>query len=225
MVTGLIAWSLAGLALTALVVRAVHRRTNARGAPLRPGIADQLTVLRIALIAPTVWLLAHGRYLSGAILYAFLIATDVADGIVARQRGETSAFGVFLDPLADILSTFAVFTVLVIQHLVPWWLYALLAFRYLMLGVGSLFLSRYSGPVEFHATLPGKIVGVVQAAGVLWILRPGEPGREPGASDGPLFAFLGLGFVAIVVSQSIIGYRHIRRARPRARGWHGGSSR
>jgi hypothetical protein len=94
-----------------------------------------------------------------------------------------------------------------------------------MLSVGSLLLMRFSGPIEFRSTVPGKIVGVVQAGGILWILLAARAGREPDAADGPLFAFLGLGFVAIVVSQAIIGYRYIRRAPPRAKGWHGGSSR
>lgn len=225
MVESLVAWSGVGLALTAALVWLVRRRHVAAGAPGRVGLADWLTILRLALIAPTVWLLQRGHFFSAAICYAVLIVTDVADGIVARRRGETTPFGVFFDPLADVLSTFAVFTVLVIGGFVPLWLYLLLLLRYLMLGVGWLVLSRRSGPVEFPATLPGKIVGVVQAAGVLWILRAAAGGAGRAAGDGPLFAFMGLGFVSIVINQAIIGYRHIRRAPPRARGWHGGSSR
>ena len=212
---GLILWSAVGIVLTALLVRIVWRW---RGARARPGIADWLTILRLALIAPTVWLLARGQFIPAATCYAILIATDVADGIVARRRNESTSFGVFLDPLADVLSTFAVFTVLVLDGLVPLWVYLLLVVRYLMLGVGSLLLSRSTGPMEFHATLPGKIVGVVQAAAVLWVLRAASEGAGFIPGHGPLFAFLGLGFVSIVASQAIIGYRHIRRARPRARG-------
>ena len=212
----LAAWTILGLALTAALVFVV-RRAHARGT-VRFSIADWLTMLRLALTAPTVWLLARGHYRYAAILYGVLIATDVADGIIARRRRETTPFGMFLDPLADILSTFAVYTVFVIGGWVPVWLYLLLLARYLMLCVGALVLSRTSGPMEFHATVPGKIVGVVQAAGVLWILHAAAQGRERVPGDGPLFAFLGLGFVSIVVSQAIIGYRHVRRASARARG-------
>jgi phosphatidylglycerophosphate synthase len=221
-VNSLVGWSVAGIVLTALLARMVWRW---RGARARPGIADWLTLLRLALIAPTAWLLAHDRYLAAMVCYAFLITTDVADGIVARRRRETTPFGVFLDPLADIISTFAVFTVLAMDGLVPLWLYLLLVVRYLMLGVGSLLLSRSAGPMEFHATLPGKIVGVLQAAAVLWLMHAASQGADAIPGRGPLFAFLGLGFVSIVVSQAIIGYRHIRRARPRARGYDRGSSR
>jgi phosphatidylglycerophosphate synthase len=214
-VGGLIAWSVVGLGLTALLAWVVWRW---RGSPRRPGIADWLTILRLALIAPTIWLLSRGEFVPAGFCYALLVATDVADGIVARRRNEMTPYGVFLDPLADVLSTFAVFTVLVIDGFVPLWLYLLLAVRYLMLGVGSLFLSRTTGPLEFNATLPGKIVGVVQAAVVLWLMRAASQGADTVPGGGPLFAFLGLGFVSIVVSQAIIGYRHIRRAQPRARG-------
>jgi cardiolipin synthase len=224
-IAGFLAWTVAGLALTAGLVYGVYRRCRTPGAPRGFTIADWITASRLALIAPTLWLLASGRYRAAAISYIILGLTDVVDGVIARRRRETSAFGVFLDPLADILSTFSVFTVLVIDGLVPRWLYALLTFRYLMLAVGAVWLSRRFGRIELHATIPGKIVGVVQAAGVLWVLYAASAGREPGASDGPLFAFLGLGFVAIVVSQAVIGYRHIRRASTRAKGWQRGSSR
>jgi phosphatidylglycerophosphate synthase len=217
-VVSLAAWTLLGFAITTVLVLVVRRAHTRAGSAVRFRIADWLTILRLALTAPTAWLLVRGHYLSASIAYGVLIATDVADGIIARRRNETTPFGMFLDPLADILSTFAMFTVFVVGGWVPLWLYLLLAVRYLMLCVGALVLSRTSGPMEFRATVPGKIVGVVQAAGVLWIMHAaaGEAGRVPG--DGALFAFLGIGFLSIVVSQAIIGYRHVRRAGARARG-------
>ncbi|HEX6791436.1 MAG TPA: CDP-alcohol phosphatidyltransferase family protein [Candidatus Krumholzibacteria bacterium] len=211
---GLFAWSAVGLALTALLSWLVWRW---RGDGQRVRIADWLTILRLALVAPTVWLLLKPDYPAAAFCYAALAASDIADGVIARRRRETSLFGTFLDPLADVLSTLAVFTVLVAGGLVPLWLYLILLVRYLMLGAGSLAISRARGPLEFRSTLPGKIVGVIQAAAVLWILAARVRGPAvPGA--GPLFAFLGLGFVSIVISQAIIGYRHVRRVPPRARG-------
>jgi cardiolipin synthase len=214
-VGGLFVWTGIGLLLSAALVRSVWR-WRGEGRPL--GVADWLTAARLALIAPTAWLLGRGDYVPAAVCYCVLLATDVADGVIARRRAETSHFGTFLDPLADVLSTFAVFTALAAHGLLPAWLYLLLVIRYLMLGVGSMVLSRRSAPMEFHATIPGKIVGVIQASVVLWVLRAAAAGRDRPPGDGPLFAFLGLGFVSIVVSQAIIGYRHIRRAGPRARG-------
>lgn len=209
----LFSWGVGGVLASALLVRLVQRLRGR--APLT--IADRITILRLVLIAPTIWCLVRHYYIAAALCYLALITTDVADGIVARRRGETGAFGVFMDPLADILSTFAVFTVFVADGFIPAWLYVLLLVRYLMLGVGSLILTRASGPIDFHSTVPGKIVGVVQASVALWIMVRAARGVATPAG-GPLFAFLAVGFVSIVVSQTVLGYRHVRRAPPRARG-------
>jgi cardiolipin synthase len=222
-------WCLVGSAATAAISGAGAGLLGGGGGSAfrdgRVGVANALTIVRFALIAPTAWLLHSARYAEAVGLYGLLVATDVADGVVARRRREQSPFGVVMDPLADIASTFAVFTFLVIDNLVPLWLYLLLASRYAMLLVGSLVLSLAAGPIEFHATGPGKVVGVVQAAGAAWIMVAAAGGPVPAPADGPLFAFLGLGFASIVVSQAVIGWRHVRRAMPRRRGWQGGSSR
>ena len=211
-----IAWSLAGFALTVVLVWGVSRGRGARGQPLR--LADWFTIARLVLIAPTVWLLARQHFVAAALCYVLLGLTDIVDGMVARARRETSPFGMFLDPLADILSTTAVFTVFVLDGSIPRWLYALLLLRYVPLVVGSFILTRVWGPVDYSSTVPGKIVGVIQASAALWIMAWAARGVHPAPGGGPLFAFLAVGFVSIVVSQTVIGYRHVRRAPPRARG-------
>jgi cardiolipin synthase len=215
-----VAWTLlGGVATAALAVSMspTFRRASPAGSQdddlrLPPlGLPNALTLLRFVLIAPTVVLLLDGRTLEALVCYIVLFATDVADGIVARRRGLESEFGVVADPLADVASTFAVFTVFVVQGLCPPWLYAVLSFRYAMLFVGSVGLFWVSGPFEFRATIPGKIVGVVQAAGAsLVMVGPLWGGLAP-SIEGVLFAFLGIGFASIVVSQAIIGWRLIRR--------------
>jgi len=209
-----LAWGVGGVLATAIVVGLVRRGHESR----RLTIADRITVTRLALVTPTTWLLIRHHVTAALLCYLVLVVTDVVDGIVARGRREASSFGTFLDPLADILSTFAVFTVFVIDGLVPRWLYLLLLVRYVPLTVASVILTRRYGPVDFRSTLPGKIVGVVQAAVALWIMYWASRGVRNAPGDGPLFAFLAVGFVSIVVSQALIGYRHVRRAHRRARG-------
>lgn len=213
---GLLLWTASGLAFTFVLVRVVKRGRGASHEPMRA--ADWLTVARLALVAPTVWLLARHHFIAAIICYCLLGLTDVIDGMVARARRETSAFGMFLDPLADILSTSAVYTVFVMDGLIPRWLFALMLLRYVPLAVASFVLTRVTGPVDFSSTLPGKIVGVVQGAAALWIMAWAARGVRPAPWGGALFAFLAVGFVSIVVSQTVIGYRHVRRAPRRARG-------
>jgi len=181
--TGLFIWTAFGLAGTLALVWMVRRGRGARDERIR--VADWLTIARLVLIAPTAWLLVHHHFIAAAICYTVLGTTDVIDGMIARARRETSAFGMFLDPLADILSTAAVYTLFVL---------------------------------DFSSTIPGIIVGVLQGAAALWIMAWAARGVRPIPWGGPLFAFLAVGFVSIVVSQTVIGYRHVRRAPRRARG-------
>jgi len=214
--TGFFIWAALGLAVTLALVWMVRRGRGARDERIR--VADWLTIARLVLIAPTAWLLVHHHFIAAAICYFVLGTTDVIDGMIARARRETSAFGMFLDPLADILSTSAVFTVFVLDGLIPRWLFALMLLRYVPLAVAALVLTRTTGPVDFSSTIPGKIVGVLQGAAALWIMAWAARGVRPIPWGGPLFAFLAVGFVSIVVSQTVIGYRHVRRAPRRARG-------
>lgn len=213
---GFFIWTASGLAFTIALVWLVKRGRGASHERMRP--ADWFTFARLVLIAPTVWLLAQHHFIAAAILYCLLGLTDVIDGMVARARRETSAFGMLLDPLADILSTSAVYTVFTLDGLIPRWLFALMLLRYVPLAIASLVLTRTAGPVDFSSTIPGKIVGLVQGSAALWIMAWAARGVRPVPGDGALFAFLAIGFVSIVVSQTVIGYRHVRRAPRRARG-------
>ncbi|MCS6787588.1 MAG: CDP-diacylglycerol--glycerol-3-phosphate 3-phosphatidyltransferase [Thiobacillaceae bacterium] len=80
-----------------------------------------LTWLRIALIPlfvavfylPDGWLPKHSLNLIATALFALAAATDWLDGWLARQLDQTSAFGAFLDPVADKLMVAAALIVLV----------------------------------------------------------------------------------------------------------------
>lgn len=69
-------------------------------------MANLITLARMALIIPFVFaFLANAPWNMTAALVIFVIAalTDFIDGRVARARGETSALGAALDPIADKL--------------------------------------------------------------------------------------------------------------------------
>ncbi len=208
-----VAWTYFGAIATALLALLMsptfQRGANDRLASL--GLPNILTLARFVLIAPTVVLLADARYPEALACYVVLFATDVADGIVARRRHLASEFGVAADPLADVASTFAIFTVFVRQGLCPPWLYALLCVRYAMLFGGSFGLFLATGPIRFNATVPGKIVGVVQAAGTTLVIAGAMVGGLDTRTERVLFTFLGIGFASIVISQALIGWRLLRR--------------
>jgi CDP-diacylglycerol--glycerol-3-phosphate 3-phosphatidyltransferase len=69
-------------------------------------IPNSLTLLRIALIPVFVlffYLPVGWSHLLTTAIFALAAATDWLDGYLARRLGATSAFGAFLDPVADKL--------------------------------------------------------------------------------------------------------------------------
>jgi cardiolipin synthase len=176
------------------------------------GLANYLTLIRFYLIVPLVVLFSHGYLITALVVYVLLGLTDVADGIIARRRNEQTEFGVVMDPLADVFSTTAVFAVFLAEGYIPAWLFVILLVRYVMLIMGSFVLFLVVGPIEFKATLPGKIVGVLQAAGIIIVLTCLWGGVDWEETVAPvLFPFLGITFSVIVVSQAVLGYRHCKR--------------
>jgi len=178
----------------------------------RLGLPNVLTLLRLYLIAPALALFAHGYALAFLAAYALAGASDVADGIIARKWGPRTDFGVVVDPLADVFTTAGVFALFAARGLVPGWLFAILMVRYAMLIVGSFLFFLLIGPIEFRATIPGKVVGVLQAAGALAIGALVAAGVDWQPQWGPIiYPFLGLCFASIVVSQATIAIRERRR--------------
>ncbi len=79
-------------------------------------MANLITLARMALIIPfVIAFLANAPWNMTVALAIFIIAslTDFVDGWVARARGETSALGAALDPIADKLLIAAAFILLV----------------------------------------------------------------------------------------------------------------
>src|SRR5258707_8021174 len=80
-----------------------------------------LTWLRIVLIPlfvgvyylPQAWLSMPAKNWVAMTIFAVAAITDWADGWLARRWGQTSAFGAFLDPVADKLMVVAALIVLV----------------------------------------------------------------------------------------------------------------
>ncbi|MEK7265773.1 MAG: CDP-diacylglycerol--glycerol-3-phosphate 3-phosphatidyltransferase [Pseudomonadota bacterium] len=79
-------------------------------------MANLLTLSRIALIVPFAamfFLNAPWALTAAFAIFAVAAATDFLDGRIARARGETSALGAALDPLADKLLVAAALLLLV----------------------------------------------------------------------------------------------------------------
>ena len=141
-------------------------------------LPNALTVTRIFLVPLLVvvlltkfereLILGVRKELVAAAIFALASVTDWLDGYVARRRGQITAIGQMMDPLADKLLTSAAFISLVQIGLVPAWIVAVIVGRELAVtGLRSLASARGR---PFPASPLGKIKMVAQVLTVLLLL-------------------------------------------------------
>jgi cardiolipin synthase len=83
-----------------------------------PNVLTWLRILAIPLVVgvfylPDSWLVAHEKNAVATALFILAAITDWLDGWLARKLNQQSAFGAFLDPVADKLMVAAALIVLV----------------------------------------------------------------------------------------------------------------
>jgi len=123
--------------------------------------ANQLTLLRVALIPLFVILVVYG-YLGWA-LVVFMIAalTDALDGLIARRTGQKSTLGAWLDPMADKLLAISTFVVLTMPGLglvnrLPIWLTVVIISRDVVIILTVAIVNLAIGPRTFRPSIFGK---------------------------------------------------------------------
>lgn len=128
------------------------------------GLADQLTVTRVAAVPVVVvlflWDFGNHFYWATA-AFAVAMATDWFDGRVARSRGRASALGSLLDPIADKILVLAVLVMLVDAGVAPGWMVVAIVARELL--VSGLRLAALERGVVIHARDLGKLKTWAQA--------------------------------------------------------------
>ncbi|MEN3333571.1 MAG: hypothetical protein V7641_2936 [Blastocatellia bacterium] len=137
-------------------------------------VANMLTLLRIALLAPFLYWVKEGRFGLAVIIFFIAGITDFFDGYVARRFNQQSAFGRFLDPAADKLLTTASYIVMGLPRAgfepIPLWLVAAVIGRDLFILLGSLMvylLTRYKG---FKPTMLGKVNTFLEIGLIFWFI-------------------------------------------------------
>ena len=124
-------------------------------------LANQLTILRIALIPAFVLLVVYGHLGGALIVFSVAGLTDALDGLIARRAGQRTSLGAWLDPMADkllLVTTFIVLTLPAIpltNHLPLWLTVTVISRDVVIVGVVAI-VNLAVGPRTFRPSLLGK---------------------------------------------------------------------
>jgi len=126
-----------------------------------------LTIARMLLVAPLVYLLLNGHYVAALVLAVASGISDWLDGALARRFGWQSRFGGMLDPLADKLLMISVYAALAWMGELPAWLFWLVVVRDLVIVTGGLIYHYRIEPFRAEPTRLSKFNTLCQVL-LMW---------------------------------------------------------
>jgi len=137
-----------------------------------------LTWLRIILIPlliavyylPESWLRAADQDLAATLVFVVAAATDWLDGHLARRWHQTSAFGAFLDPVADKLMVAATLIVLVQLGRLDAILAAIIIGREITISALREWMARIGAHRSVAVSMVGKIKTTAQMIAIPMLL-------------------------------------------------------
>ncbi len=184
---------------------------------MRYNIPNLLTLLRIALIPVfvVVFYLPHAWVPTvTAAIFALAAVTDWLDGYLARRLGQMSAFGAFLDPVADKLMVAVALVLLVDAN--PTTLHgavvampaAVIIGREIAISALREWMAELGERAQVAVSVIGKIKTTAQMIAILFLLY-----QQPiGALDTVMLGLIALYVAAILTLWSMVIY--IRAAWP-----------
>jgi cardiolipin synthase (CMP-forming) len=146
--------------------------------------ANQLTLLRMLLVAPFVLTYLYNMYGWALALFLFAAATDMLDGLIARRTGQQTTLGAWLDPMADKLLILSMVVVLTLPseapNRLPLWLTILVISRDVAIVMTVAVINLAVGHRTFKPSPLGKLATAVFLATGVAILVANYIGRpEP----------------------------------------------
>ncbi len=136
----------------------------------RRDIPNLICWFRIALVAPVVWAMLQFDFQLALLFFAVAGLSDGLDGFLAKHYNWKSRLGSILDPLADKLLLVASFATLSYLDLLPWWLFALVMSRDLLIVIGALAYHKAFGEFEFEPLWSSKVNTLLQILLVLLVM-------------------------------------------------------
>ncbi|CAG0993606.1 cardiolipin synthase (CMP-forming) [Burkholderiales bacterium] len=180
-------------------------------------VPTALTWLRILMIPlftgvyylPATWLSLVEKNLLATALFAAAAMTDWLDGYLARRLNQTSAFGAFLDPVADKLMVAAALIVLVNLDRADPLLAVIIIGREIAISALREWMAKLGKPSSIAVAFIGKIKTTAQMAAIVLLLLNAQ--LLPGLHAAPLGTFCL--WVAALLTLWSMGY-YLRLAAP-----------
>ena len=158
-------------------------------------IPNILTLLRIILIPVLVvifYVPSQWSYQISAVVFGLAAITDLLDGYFARRLQQTSAFGAFLDPVADKLMV-AVALVLLVQDnpselfAVP---AAIIIGREIVISALREWMAEIGARTKVAVSIIGKVKTALQMIAILLLLYKAPLGQFPTHAVGVALLYI-----------------------------------
>lgn len=133
-------------------------------------LPNLISVVRILLIAPTLYAIGVGAYPAALALFFVAGFSDGLDGFLAKRYGWQTRLGALLDPVADKALMAGVFLTLAATGLVPVWLTAVVICRDVVIVGGALAYNFLIEPVTGEPTRISKVNTGIELLYVLSVL-------------------------------------------------------
>lgn len=141
-------------------------------------VPNVLTWFRIIMIPvvvgvfylPLGWLSPHERNLIACVVFTAAAITDVLDGYLARRLNQMSAFGAFLDPVADKLMVAAALIVLVQFHRVDAVIAVIIIGREIAVSALREWMAKIGDAKSVAVNFLGKIKTIAQMIAIPMLL-------------------------------------------------------
>ncbi|MFC0039002.1 CDP-diacylglycerol--glycerol-3-phosphate 3-phosphatidyltransferase [Actinomadura rayongensis] len=136
-------------------------------------VANLLTIVRIALVPPFLWLLLQdgtGWRLAAFAVFAVASVTDKIDGDLARKHGLVTDFGKIADPIADKALTGAALIGLSVLGELWWWVTIVILVREIGITLLRFVVIRYG---VIPASKGGKLKTMLQVLAIGFFILPG----------------------------------------------------
>ena len=186
-----------------------------------PNLLTWLRIVAIPLLValyylPEPWLVLRDKNLVACVLFTAAAITDWLDGYLARRLNQQSAFGAFLDPVADRLIVAAALIILVELNRVPGFIAVIIIGREITISALREWMAKLGRAKSVAVNFLGKIKTVAQLVAIPMLLYHDRIGAFDPARVGTWLIYL----AAALTIVSMVYY--LKLAGPHA---FGGSSR